>query len=55
MQKFQGQVGGHSVEVVDTTGAGDAFCAGLLSQLAIFPDIIEVRKCFVCEDYLVTL
>jgi fructokinase len=39
--KFHGQVGGHSVEVVDTTGAGDAFCAGLLSQLAIFPDIIE--------------
>jgi len=50
MQKFHGQVGGHNVQVVDTTGAGDAFCAGLLSQIAISPDIIQVRKCFVCAD-----
>lgn len=39
--KFHGQVGGHDVQVVDTTGAGDAFCAGLLSQIAISPNIIE--------------
>lgn len=39
--KFQGQVGGFKVQVVDTTGAGDAFCAGILSQIASSPDIIE--------------
>jgi fructokinase len=44
MQKFQGQVGGFKVQVVDTTGAGDAFCAGVLSQIASSPDIIEVGK-----------
>lgn len=44
MQKFKGQVGGVKVQVVDTTGAGDAFCAGLLSQIASNPNIMEVRN-----------
>ena len=46
MQKFKGKVGGIKVHVVDTTGAGDAFCAGLLSNLAKDFDIIEVSKWF---------
>ncbi|CAM8933179.1 unnamed protein product [Rhodiola kirilowii] len=33
-KEFSGTVGGLKVEAVDTTGAGDAFCAGLLSQVA---------------------
>jgi fructokinase len=32
--KFHGEVAAHRVEVVDTLGAGDAFVAGLLSQIA---------------------
>lgn len=32
--KFDGEVKAHSVNVVDTLGAGDAFVAGLLSQIA---------------------
>jgi fructokinase len=31
------------VQVVDTTGAGDAFCAGILSNLAKDFSIIEVH------------
>ena len=34
MQNFSGRVGGIKVETIDTTGAGDAFVAGILSQLA---------------------
>ncbi|KAK8650930.1 hypothetical protein V6N13_140551 [Hibiscus sabdariffa] len=33
-QEFSGRVKGLMVEAVDTTGAGDAFVAGTLSQLA---------------------
>lgn len=33
-KKFNGRVGGLKVDQVDTTGAGDAFVAGILSQVA---------------------
>lgn len=46
MQRFKGKVGGIKVQVVDTTGAGDAFCAGLLSNLAKDFSIIEVSTWF---------
>lgn len=52
MQKFHGQVAGLKVQTVDTTGAGDAFCAGLLSQLAQSPDIIEVRAYVASTNWL---
>lgn len=42
MQKFHGHVSGLKVQPVDTTGAGDAFCAGLLSQIAKSPALVEV-------------
>lgn len=34
MQEFKGRVAGVKVDAVDTTGAGDAFVAGILWNLA---------------------
>uniref|UniRef100_A0A6N2LEA3 Carbohydrate kinase PfkB domain-containing protein n=1 Tax=Salix viminalis TaxID=40686 RepID=A0A6N2LEA3_SALVM len=50
--EFSGRVKGVKVDAVDTTGAGDAFVAGILSQLAKdlsllqgMPLTIRLRKC----------
>eukprot|EP00850_Spirogloea_muscicola_P007172 SM000035S13152 [mRNA] locus=s35:892852:894135:- [translate_table: standard] len=40
-KEFRGRVGGLRVKAVDATGAGDAFVAGFLSQLARDPSIME--------------
>ena len=39
VQEFKGRVGGVKVEAVDTTGAGDAFIAGILNILASYPNL----------------
>ena len=41
-QEFSGRVKGMKVDAVDTTGAGDAFVAGILSQLAEDFSLIQV-------------
>ncbi|XAR71411.1 Fructokinase [Bertholletia excelsa] len=41
---FSGRVRGLKVEAVDTTGAGDAFVAGTLSQLAADVSLLEDEK-----------
>ncbi|ERM94102.1 probable fructokinase-7 [Amborella trichopoda] len=40
-KEFSGRVNGLSVEAIDTTGAGDAFVAGILSQLATDISILK--------------
>ena len=48
MQEFSGRVKGLKVDAIDTTGAGDAFVAGILSQLATDLSLLQVPplKCF---------
>lgn len=41
-QDFSGRVKGIKVDAVDTTGAGDAFVAGILSQLASDVSLLQV-------------
>lgn len=43
VQEFKGRIGGQKVNAVDTTGAGDAFVAGLLNSLASNPSLYKVH------------
>ena len=42
LQDFSGRIEGLKVDAIDTTGAGDAFVAGILSQLASHTNLIQV-------------
>jgi len=42
LQEFSGRVTGMKVDAVDTTGAGDAFVAGILSQLSTDLSLLQV-------------
>lgn len=42
LQEFSGRVKGLKVDPVDTTGAGDAFVAGILSQFASDTLLLQV-------------
>lgn len=57
LQTFKGRVSGVKVKPVDTTGAGDAFVGGILSNLASDLNILKVNfsrhekmllLCFIC-------
>ncbi|KAL6003999.1 hypothetical protein ACLOJK_004545 [Asimina triloba] len=43
-KQFHGKVGGIKVKAVDATGAGDAFVAGFLSNVACDPDLLMDEK-----------